>query len=371
MVESEKNSAWLEQISIQSDVIMDALTEKINLLGTNFPWEDRIRAILKREPNMAGLYISGPKGCGKHTIAACAIDQIKKTAKPRSKYLAIKGSDLMAEGEDLSVAKERLNFLFDSCYDKASDLYLLLEGVEDCADLQGLLDFLGYTAHLYKMNCDDYPRLFLLLISDDELALPSMLSDKLRRCRVDYPSQKARCTFIEIKAEALFPETISSIDRLAILTNGYSYSDLESLAAILLSVKDITPDHCLQTEELAELVAEQQRKDTKTQQNLTFGAFAQLAEGLPTLIETLNRSLESIAANITAIPTAPTKIMPAVQAASVLQNTPDSNVPQPTEESERERISKEGIGKQVVEIFGDQGRSILQNLGYDFNNLDA
>lgn len=367
MVESEKTSAWLEQISIQSDVVMDALTEKINLLGTDFPWEDRIRAILKREPNMAGLYISGPKGCGKHTIAACAIDQIKKTAKPSSEYLAIKGSDLMAEGEDLFVAKERLNFLFDSCYDKASDLYLFLEGMEDCTDLQGLLDFLGYTAHLYKMNCDDYPRLFLLLISDEELALPSLLRDKLRHCRVDFPSQASRRVFLEIKAEELFPGIISSVDRLTDLTNGYSYSDLENLVAILFSMKDIKPNNCLQTEKLAELVAEQQRKDTRTQQSLIFEALAQLADGF----EALNKSVESIAANITAIPTAPAQIMPAVQAASVLQNTPDSNVPQPTEESERERISKEGIGKQVVEIFGEQGRSILQNLGYDFNNLDA
>lgn len=368
---SEKNSAWLETIEIQSDVVLDALSGKHNLLGADFPWEERICGFLKREPDIAGLYITGPKGCGKHTAAACALDQIRKMAKPGSEYLVIKGTDLMGEGEDLSAAKEKLNFLFDSCYDKRSDLYLLLEEMEDYPDLHGLLDFLGYTLHLYKMNCEDYPRLFLLLISNNEVALPSMLRDKFRCCRMAYPSKRARCTFLEIRGEVLFPRPVSSIDQLVELTEGYSYSDLENLTILLLDERERRPDFHLQPEELSALVAEQRSRDVQTQQFQIFDVLSRLADTLPTFYQALINSVDQLAEKQISMPTVSAQTAPAVQTGDVLQKTSESKGLQSAEEAELERISKEGIGKQVVEIYGDLGRAMLQNLGYDFNNLEV
>ena len=355
-----QTDAWLKQIRIKSDVIMDALTEKVNLLDTKFPWEVRIRTILKQEANTEGLYITGPVGCGKHTLAACAIDQLRKGANANSEYLALCGTDLLAEGESLCVAEERLNALLDDCFDNESDLYLILENVDDCADPQGVLNFLGYTVHLYKMHRDDYFGFFLILVSDNELTLPSILRDALLRCRVDAPSQEARCTFFEIKAEEIFPGTVSSIELLSTLTAGYSYSDMENLATILLGINKQTPTHHISDEELAALVEAQRRHD-ETQQSLIFQTLTQLTDSL-------NQGLERIAAKITAMPTvaASTAI---VQPA--LQKMPDPNAQKISEQSEQERIAQEGFGKQVVELFGDRGTSLLQNNGYDFNNLDA
>ena len=135
---------------------------------------------------------------------------------------------------------------------------------------------------------------------------------------------------------------------------------MENLATILLGINKQTPTHHISDEELAALVEAQRRHDD-TQQSLIFQTLTQLTDSL-------NQGLERIAAKITAMPTvaASTAI---VQPA--LQKMPDPNAQKISEQSEQERIAQEGFGKQVVELFGDMGTSLLQKNGYNFNNLDA
>lgn len=245
----ESVQVWMEKM------LNHALNQMRNIdaepLDDSFGWGamfsqqvDQARSLCGR-----GLLLTGPDGCGKHTAA---FHMVKLLRDRDYECLFLDGYDLCAEGFDC--AQERISALLDRSYDNGMGLCVVLEDLEQCRCRRELLSYLAGLLYDYGLNADKVPPLYLILLDNNEKALPAALRSRLRLCRMALPNRSRRQTFLENKARSI--SKYVSMEQFADATEGATYAQMVDLVWNVQDLLD-SKDTFLSEEDFLNFVREQ------------------------------------------------------------------------------------------------------------------
>ena len=183
----------------------------------------------------SGVLLTGPSGSGKHHTAHHILQALdKENCAP----VFLTGASLAEGVSGFQEITERINALLDEFYDRKQGLCLVLEEPDKCGYSDQLFPFLGRIAHEYRNNIDELPALFLILIAEEPLSLPSILNDLLLCCVCTLPDPEKRRMFLDDRAKAL--KTYVDLGQLARLTDGCSYAAIGRIVKRLEFIVDTT-----------------------------------------------------------------------------------------------------------------------------------
>ena len=226
-----------EDLLYAHDAVVKSLKE--DLLGSmalaRKYWEDK---------SCVGVVLTGPEGCGKHTLLSYILDAIKPR-KTDAQCLFLDGEELEAEGLKGRTLGEFLGKLMDDCWDNYC--YVVDEngkGAKKKADQSKPLNAIVIMEQPEKYSCckeffrhwqdaalEDYgdmesPRMFLVVLSTESVKLPYRLSARMGNVVLNLPGEKFRQRFAQNYAERLLQ--MMPAGRIAELTNGLSYAQLKA-----------------------------------------------------------------------------------------------------------------------------------------------
>lgn len=193
-----------------------------------------------RTDRPAGVLLTGPRGAGKHN-AAWHLLQALDEADWAPVFLT--GAGLSEDVKDHWALSERLNALLDCFYERHQSLCMVVEEPDGCIFASQLYDFLGRTAAAYKTYPDGDPELLLILMSEQQPMLTSLLRDQLLACPCDLPTEAQRGAFLDERGRMI--RNYVSLKQLAAMTEGCSYADLGRLVEQLgfqIDVSGHAPD---------------------------------------------------------------------------------------------------------------------------------
>ncbi|MBR4308135.1 MAG: ATP-binding protein [Oscillospiraceae bacterium] len=189
-----------------------------------------------------GVVLSGPEGCGKHTLAAHIIQLFRRRVAD-CQFLFLDGAELENDGVKATTLCDFLGRFLDDCYDgfyydfndndelkrtKSNiaplDSVVLIEEPEHYSAWKKILPFLQKNVLQYSLE-PDLPRLFVLILSADSVKLPSLLNGRLRSLFVSRPEKKLRIRFAQNRGGELLNSL--SATRVAELTEGMTYTQLQ------------------------------------------------------------------------------------------------------------------------------------------------
>lgn len=250
-MENDAVSIWLEKQEVRSGAYCDYLCSME--LDDTFGWGDRLDTLLENEEELpAGVLITGPEGCGRHTIMINII-QILKMGLMDFGMEFITGWDLEDDTESFRQAQEKLDALLNKYGDQS--LCLILDELEKYPYRDELLHFLEKTACEYRTQ-EEYPALFLVLIQNEGYRVPAILKKLLYPCRVQYPDAEHRKHFL---VESLSDIKLGMpVEIIAEMTEGFSYADLQALEENTRTAAQADPNNIIQNR-MEQLIAEQKR----------------------------------------------------------------------------------------------------------------
>lgn len=244
------NEALKERINewIENEIVYQSQERWLYLSVTEYDdsygWGRRLRAYLDKPAETlrirGGLLLSGPKGCGKHTAAYHAVKYLCAKYNGMEKYECVFLSQeaFSSEMNDVKLIYEYINSLLD--HFEGRNLCLVVEDI--CNDNFGkeLLRRLGQFACMFAAR-DDFPHLFLIIITEDESVVPSILRERLMLCRMSYPNLKERLAYLSDNYDlCLSIELIENIDvnetltALAEQSEGMNYAQLRDLVDVII-----------------------------------------------------------------------------------------------------------------------------------------
>lgn len=227
----DTTAEWLKQ-TLSGSEKMEALM--LNSLPDDAcGWENNLKAMWAIEPakRPCGLLLTGPDGCGKHTIAAYMLNIL---AEEDFRTIYLSWPALAADS--LQAAKARLDAILDHFYQEQWPMCLVLEQMEQCPCRQELLTFLGQTLLEYHFQQDVLPPLFLILIDQQEAQVPSILRRCLRLFRVVLPSRVRRMHYLEENTPSL--KMILPLEQIAEAAEGMTFVQLRDLMLNLENLVD-------------------------------------------------------------------------------------------------------------------------------------
>ena len=219
---------WLEQIREDSRIYTAFYQNKEP--DDTMGWEELIRVLLENEESKRdnGLLITGPEGCGRHTLLAQVIAvAVEKGYTP----IFLTGEDL-AEGTSAQAeVLERMNAVLDRSVGEEDILCLVLEQLEQLSSPSALLKLLE--RRLCRASCGEAEGFFLVLIQESAFPIPSVLKGMLQVCRMQYPNRGRRELFFKnhLRTDELresFP-----MEKILDQTERFSYDELSNLVELL------------------------------------------------------------------------------------------------------------------------------------------
>ena len=191
------------------------------------------------EERPAGVHITGPDGCGKHT----ALLYLLKSIKEISKYDFIYFDKYQEINESLLI--EISNELIKT-YAKEKPLCMIIDGYECGNDYYRFL-----YRELYKRWLNKNTEIFIILI-DSGNELPSFLSDIMYTLRISKPTYRIReklideyfDTELDISSKLLFDD-IYGLNSLIEDTEGLTYKEIRKIL-------DVLKDYILENKDLEE-----------------------------------------------------------------------------------------------------------------------
>lgn len=283
----ETIKAWLDGI-LRSAAVMESYIDQEEL-DDSFGWGALLDSMWFSDGGKkltgSGVLLTGPDGSGKHTAA---YHMTKRLLDRGYTHVFLTDEDLDARADGAELAKERLQGLLDQFYDKGQALCMVLELAETFQGIKSALRFLGEALCEYLL-CEDYPPLFVILITSDDLPVPAPLRGRLRLCRMSLPDETRRRTFLENRAEDL--RHYVPFDTLLSQTEGMSYAELLDVVGNIRILVDQT-DSALSEEETAAFIRGQ-KLPLKPQ-----AIRVQLLEKAEVLIDTLPQLLTDFASKI-------------------------------------------------------------------------
>lgn len=297
---TESPQEWLERIEDETSAYAGFLLSQLDTLDDTFDWGARLAQLFADQANqnekLAGLLITGPEGCGRHTILVNVIGMRCGT----DGVVALTGNALVEGMETVSEVRERLSALFQKYWEtEPQNLCLIVEDLEDCPYRDFILRFLQ--TKLCASRCpqvvsedsaEEYtpaPNLFLVLVQREPTRLPAVLKQLLYHCRVQYPNRARREVFLRGRCKEL-SDKAPSMDHLLDETEGFSYAELLNL---LRNIQMVAPGKNDQiSDELMEELLEEQRPapPTETAKERLFQKLEQTLDSLPDILEKLGQS---------------------------------------------------------------------------------
>lgn len=220
--------AWLEQIRENAKVYSTFYCNS-RPDGT-MGWNELVRELLDSEETRRGngMLITGPEGCGRHTLLAKVIAvAMEKGYTP----VFLTGEDLAEGAPARAEVLERMNAVLDQAVGEEESLCLVLEQMEDLPCLSSLLKLLE--RRLCRASNGEEDGFFLVLIQDQPFRIPAVLKGMLQVCRMQYPNRERRRSFFtnHIRTDALRQSL--PMEKLLSQTEGFTYDELSNLVELL------------------------------------------------------------------------------------------------------------------------------------------
>lgn len=219
---------WLKQIRENSRIYTAFYQNKEP--DSTMGWDELIRILLENEETERdnGLLITGPEGCGRHTLLAQVIAvAIEKGYTP----IFLTGEDL--EGGTLTQAEvlERMNAVLDRSVGEEDSICLVLEQLEQLSNRSALLKLLE--RRLCRASNGEAEGFFLILIQESAFPIPSVLKGMLQVCRMQYPNRKRRELFFQNHLRTFELKESLPMDKILDQTERFSYDELSNLVELL------------------------------------------------------------------------------------------------------------------------------------------
>lgn len=196
-------------------------------------WDELIRLLLGTEEYEGskrenGLLITGPEGCGRHTLLAQVIAiAVEKEYTP----IFLTGEDL-ADGTSVQAeVLERMNAVLDRSVGEEDRICLVLEQLEQLSSLPALMKLLE--RRLCRASYGEAEDFFLVLIQESAFPIPSVLKGMLQVCRMQYPNRKRRELFFKNHLRTFELKESLPMDQILDQTERFSYDELSNLVELL------------------------------------------------------------------------------------------------------------------------------------------
>ncbi|MCD8189407.1 MAG: hypothetical protein LUD78_04180 [Clostridiales bacterium] len=347
---AEKTKDWVDRVIGRSEDFEECL--KTHWTDDSFGW-GALLGKLWNEPadtRPTGLLLTGPEGCGRHAAAAHMV-RILHGKEFGSVWLT--GDDLLEEG-NVSVAQERLDALLDDFWEKKKGLCLVLEQLEGRTGRKELLNSLGKSLWDYwlaRETKSEASRLFLILI-DSGRGIPSLLRERLQRCRMTLPGQQHRRYFLDNNAKDVAGYV--DFDDCAEYTEGFTYAQMEDLVRDLRMQVDAT-EMALSPEELKQMVEEQEEEPPAARRR------AVLEDRLTQMLDKLPELLNQLPALLQAMSNGGGSQANRADFSSSQIDLSSQNLENMSEEELRKSLEEKDPNLLVAEIFGEEeGKLLIQ-----------
>ena len=242
-------------------------------------WKARISELLYGDELPAGLLITGPEGCGRHTILT---DAVKMLYDMDFSVDYLTGYDLEDETATFTLARQRLSALLEMYRKKQEKFCIVLDEMEDYPFRDALLKFLEKTVCEYQNTDNSYPSLLFILFQNAPFHLPAVLKKMLYPCCVQYPNRTQRSRFLNGQLKSLCDHL--SMDVLLDKTEGSSYAELVNLVKNIKIVAKCWNGEVSQAK-VEELVEEQRLPvPTEMAKERLFRKLEQALDSLPDLL---------------------------------------------------------------------------------------
>lgn len=219
---------WLEQVREDSR-IYTAFYQNKEPDGT-MGWDDLIHAILDNQETerSKGLLITGPEGCGRHTLLAQAIAGVIEGGYTP---IFLTGEDL-AEGTSAQAeVLERMNAVLDRSVGEEELVCLVLEQLEQLSSRPALLKLLE--RRMCRASCGEAEEFFLILIQESAFSIPSVLKGMLQVCRMQYPNRGRRELFLKNHLRTFELRESLPMEKILDQTERFTYNELSNLVELL------------------------------------------------------------------------------------------------------------------------------------------
>lgn len=313
-------------------------------LDDTFGWGAALSASILDNPDATGcgLFLTGPRGCGKHTAARHAM---KALADNGYEMLLLEGSELTALGTDQAI--QRFEAVLDQFNQAGKSLCVCLEGMEDSPIRRELLTYWGRTLRIYSVYRDQFKPLYFILIDNREESIPALLRERLRLCRMSEPNENQRMAFLEPRLKYIRDGVSPGV--FAEHTGGASYGQLLDMVENLQWLRESQPDS-IDDDQLRRFLS-QQMPPFAPEDELRGIAYSivssmnQLVENLPQLVE------RSVVAQVDTASTATKSVQPQItNQDEYMENT-------------RQEIENMDPGDLINELFGKEAvEQALQSL---------
>lgn len=336
---AEAAKDWAEQMETRSFNFDQCL--ELHWTDDSCGWGALLRNLWNEDPatRPSGLLLTGPEGCGRHTAAA---HMVRFLQEQEFGSVWLSGNDLLAGGT-VSEAKEKLKALLDDFWEQEKGLCLVVEQLEGQPGRKELLSYLGKLLWDYWLAREDGAdsRLFLILI-DGGRGIPSLLRERLQRCRMTLPDLEHRRRFLDSHKD--LKSYVPLVD-CAACTEGFTYAQLTDLVRDLRMLIDST-DAPVSRAQMEQLV-EEQREETPAAQSLRRRAAMEerlmhLAEELPALLK--NASFGG---------GAPVEVhQEQVESLSPQTGAPSPDYDRMTEDDQRASVEAQPVNELLADLYG-------------------
>lgn len=257
-----------------------------------------------------GLVLYGPDGCGKHTAAAYCIDSIP-SGSSYCQFLFLQGRELERDFPEVGTLIEYLNCFLDDSFDgkvyyrdetsgepvcetlrdAPHDACIVLECPTAYTHWQELQSFLYKSLSQYLRETD-FPRLFLILISTEPIALSAFLQRRMGTLAVCRPGAENRDRFLEKACKEVFGYVRK--ETLVKKTEGMSFSQIRNVVRNVVRV-----GMSLTKEELEGFLESQMPMPTAAEHRMAFeeklpAVLAKLTMDLPGALESMAQALKEM-----------------------------------------------------------------------------
>lgn len=337
---------WLKQVQETSKLYNDFFCrqESDDAIG----WERLLKELLQYQETQRdyGFVITGPEGCGSHTILSETLFLIQKETDCETIFLT--GEQLSDGVETQQEACTRLEMLLEHFQQKNELVCLVLERLEETPFRAALLRVLERQIcriENEKAKKDSDWSFFLILMQEENASLPPVLRSRLQVCRVQYPKRFRRRVFFENQLEELyyiFPK--EQQEQLLDQTDGFSYQQMSNLAGLLRAALRASNQDPLTDELLEELIDGQRLKKPEAVEKAAFWTTVeQTLKNLPDLLQKLPQ-------NIVGVP------MQSAQPEMQVQKTDaGSNDYEMQMQTELEKVKQKNGAEFLTGLFGEEG----------------
>lgn len=325
---------WLEQVRSSSAVYSAFYGSRTTDDIIN--WDELLDELLNNETSERshGLLITGPEGCGRHTILTEAVGKVLEAGY---ETIFLTGDQLQEDGSSRQEVCARMEALLDSFRSEEEGLCLILDEMDEMPFRMQALRVLEQClcrSQAEKVKGGEASwAFFLILLQGETVPLPPMLKSMLQICRVQYPNRIRRKNFLQGHLADRYKQLPE--DLLLNQTEGFTYHQLSNLTEILGAaayiqrgtLSDSVAEELIDGQLLEEQRAERMERLEQTAKAAFWEKLTHTLEELPELLSHLPQN--------TVVQTQGTNVE-TVQQTEELPEKPPIDV-----ETEREKIEQE------------------------------